>query len=459
MSRISGRRRLGAAAMLLASAGLAGAARAESLSDALGDAYQSNATILAERFRQRQTDEQLPEARAGWKPSVTVQAGISRMHQFFGFGLPGENAVQNLTPQTNTLTIAQPLYHGGAIEAGVDRAEADIAAGQATLRSVEQQQLLAAATAYLDVYRGRGVVDLSENLVKVLTLNRHDIDVTYKAGAATETDLAQAEARLEGAKAESLAAKSQLETSLARFRAAVGRDAGTLDAPAVLGPVPAAEDEAARLALDRNPDVAAARQSREAARHGIDVAFAALLPSVDGTIVLEHAEDDLLKGVRLNAVQAGVQATVPLYQGQTYARIRAAKEAAAAADKQVLAAERAVREQVSAAWNALQAAQAQQTEFRSQIKANEVALDDTVKEVTVGTRTRLDVLNAQQELFSSRVSLVGAERDTMLATYQIQAATGGFVPSALGLAMPDYDPAKHLDQVRGAWLGTAPPEQ
>lgn len=445
----------------LALALAAGPAGAESLSDALGDAYSGNATIQAQRFQQRATDEALPQAQSGWHPSVTLTGSALRSHQYFGLSFPGEKPDQNVTPRQAELVVDQPLYRGGGVDAGIDKAKATIAAGQAQLAAVEQGQLVAAAAAYLDVFRDGHVVELSENLVQVLTLNQHDVQSTYNAGAATETDTSQAAARLAGADAQKLAADSQLKSSLARFKEVVGREAALpLAAPESLGQVPASEADALAQALARNPSLAAARHQLDAARQQVDVVTADLLPRLDGVAQLIHADDYLLKGVRENAAQIGLQATIPLYGGgATYAQLRAAHEAVAAAEKQVTAAERQVATQVSAAWDALVAARAQQTQYRAQIKANQVALDDTIKEVTAGTRTRLDVLNAQQELFSSRVNQVGAEHDTYAATFQLEALMGGFTPSALGLKVPDYDPAAHLDQVKDKWWGTEPPQQ
>jgi outer membrane protein len=455
---LSARRLAASLAVVLPLVGPGTLAHADSLTAVLSDAYQGNATILAQRLRLRQTDEGLPEALAGWRPSVSLSGSIARAHQYFGLSFPGTTPIANLTPSAAALQVQQPLYHGGAIEAGITGARAAIDGGQATLLAVEAAGLLDAATAYLDVFRDGKLADLSQGLVEVLTLNRHDVRVTYDAGAATETDAAQAEARLQGAIAGKLAAAAQLATSRARFLNAVGREAGPLDPPASLGPLAATEAEAAGLAAEHNPDIEAARHALDQARSSVDAATAALLPKLDAVGIVQHADDYLLKGIRQNQAQIGLQAIVPLYEGADYARIRAAREGVAAAEKQQLATERQVRQTISAAWNALQAARAQQEEYRAEIAANQVALNDTVKEVAAGTRTRLDLLNAEQELFGSRVALVGAEHDALLAGFRLQAAEGVFTPSGLGLDTPDYDPARHAQAVGGKWWGTTPPE-
>jgi|HubBroStandDraft_1064217.scaffolds.fasta_scaffold00033_9 outer membrane protein len=446
----------------LVAAGLLALARAhgqtptapETLPEALAATYRDNATIAAQRYALRVTDEQVPQALSGWRPSVALTGQDTRGRQFFNFAPP---KVQDLTNRLYALQITQPIYHAGT-EAEIDRAEASVAGGRQQLSSVEQQQLLAAAIAYLDVFRDQGTVALNRNLVEVLTLNQRNVDSTFRAGAATETDTSQAAARRSGAIAGELGAESQLATSRAKFRDVVGSDAGRLAPPAILGQVPPTEDEAVVRALARNPALLAARQALEAARHQVEAVHGKLLPKLDGIAQIEHEDELFAKGVRLNSATIGVQATVPLYEaGNVYSQVRAAKEAVAQAEAQTVQAERDTRQQIGTAWNALEAARAQQRNFRDQIRANEVASRDTEREVEAGARTRLDVLNAQQELFASRINLVIAEHDIIVASFQLEAAVGDFTPEALGLDVPRYDPQKHLDAVRDKWIGTEPP--
>ena len=426
----------------------------DSLQDALVTAYRDNATIQAQRFALRGTDEELPQALSGWRPTVELTAQITRGRQFFNFAPP---PVQDLTNRVYAFQITQPIWHFGTDD-DIDRAKSVIEGGQQQLASVEQQQLLATAIAYLDVYRDQGEVDLNRNLVQVLQVNRQNVDSTFRAGTATETDTSQAAARLSGAVSGQLGAEAQLATSRARFRDLVGRDPGILAVPTVLGQLPPTEDEAVSLGTTRNPVVLATRKQLEAAEHQVDVARGKLLPKLDGIATVEHEDELFSKAVRMNSAVVGVEATLPLYQtGKEYSEVRQAHEAVSQSQRQITQAERDVRQQVSTAWNALNAARAQQRNFQDQIRANEVALRDTEREVEAGTRTRLDTLNAQQELFSSRLNLVIAEHDTVVASFQLEAAIGAFTPEALGLDVAHYDPAVHLDAVQDKWFGTEPP--
>jgi len=434
---------------------IASPALAESLTDTLVDTYAGNATIQAQRYGQRGTDETLSAANSGWRPSVSLNGSITRGPQEFVF-VPQHD--QWLTARNVTLQILQPLYRGGGTVAGIAEARARVGAGQAELSDVEQRQLYAAAAAYLDVYRDQSLVELSRNLVDVLDVNEKNVRSTFRAGAATETDTSQASARLEGAIASRLAAEGELATSKADFKAVVGRAPGALAAPTLIGLLPANEADAQAVAAIQHPALVAARQRIEAATQKVDVLRAQLLPKLDAVGLLSHEDDAFTRGDRMNSATVGLQASVPLYEaGKAYSDIRAAREAVAQQQQTELQTERDVARQVTAAWNRLAAARAQQDQFKAQIEANQVALRTTRDQVSAGTRTRLDLLNAEQELFSSRVNLVAAQHDTYEASFQVELAAGAFTPKALGLAVETYDPTRHLDQVKDKWIGTMPP--
>lgn len=436
---------------------LTSTAHAESLLDTLADTYAGNATIQAQRYSLRGTDEKLSQANGGWRPSVTLNGSITRGPQEFVF-VPVHD--QWLTERNVALQILQPLYRGGGTVAGIAQAKAEIGAGQAELSNVEQQQLYAAATSYLDVYRDQSLVELSRNLVDVLDVNEKNVRSTFKAGAATETDTSQASARLEGAVASRLAAEGEFAISRANFKSVVGRDAGTLAPPTLIGQLPTSEADAQAVATMQHPALVAARQRIEAATQKVQVLRAQLLPKLDAIGTLTHEDDAFTRGDRMNSAMIGLQASIPIYQaGTAYSEIRAAREAVSQQERTELQTERDVARQVTEAWNRLAAARAQQDQYRAQIEANQVALRTTRDQVTAGTRTRLDLLNAEQELFASRVNLVAAQHDTYDASFRLELAAGVFTPKALGLAVESYDPTRHLDQVKDKWAGTMPPAE
>ena len=153
------------------------------------------------------------------------------------------------------------------------------------------------------------------------------------------------------------------------------------------------------------------------------------------------------------------QLTVPIYQGGgEYATIRQAKETLGQRRLDLDAARDQVRAQATQAWGQLEAAKAQIDATQAQVAATEIALNGVREEARVGQRTTLDVLNAQQDLVNARVSLVTAQRDRVVASYTVLAATGGLSPQILGLGVQTYDPMVHYQQVRDSWAGVRTPD-
>jgi outer membrane protein len=427
-------------------------ASAETLADALVAAYSANPTIAAERAQLRVTDEDVPQALAQRRPTVTAQAEA---------GLTEEKSSllgrQVLWPRGGTLSLSQPLWTGGRAGAAISQAEFIVQAERANLYNIEESVLLQAATSYLDVVRDQALLDLATSNVKVLKTTLDQTRAQLNAGLATKTDLAQSEARLALALADQEQAAVNLANSRAAYRQAVGHDPVGLLAPApAVGGLPESEISSIVRALQTNPQVLIAQSSQEAARAGVDLAYAGLIPSVSVSAQLERLLDQQIERDRLNAAGVLVTLTVPVYQaGAEYSRIRQSKETLTQNQDQVAAAERQATQVATQAWENLQAARAKIQSFQAQIDANRIAYNGTVEEQRVGTRTVLDVLNAQQELFSSETNLVGAQHDEAVSAYQLKTAIGDMTAVALNLSVERYDPRRHYDAVRNKWIGTS----
>ena len=117
------------------------------------------------------------------------------------------------------------------------------------------------------------------------------------------------------------------------------------------------------------------------------------------------------------------------------------------------AAHRTVQQQVASAWDRLLAATAAIVALRAEVRANDIALQGVQEENLVGARTVLDVLDAEQELFSSRVNLVRAERDEILASFQLKAAIGELTTEGLGLPVERYDAERNYRVTRARLMG------
>jgi outer membrane protein len=423
---------------------------------ALSEAYLSNPQLGVERRRLRETDENVPRALSGWRPHVLIDGSIGAS-AVFDNGDPTHQPERRV-PQTSELSVTQPLYTSGRVTAQVGQAEALVAAERATLQATEAMVLLAAATAFLDVARDQRTVALNRNEEAVLERTLRATEQEFAAGAVTETDVDQTRARLADQRAMLAQAVATLGTSRAEFEQQVGQPPGDLALPTRTLDLPPTLAVAITL-VPNNFDVVQSRAAQEASRQGIDIARAGLLPQVSAVVsVARDRETDVqLAHQRDNIAEATLRVRVPLYQGgEQAAEIRQAKEAASRTLLQIDVVLRQARRQVQTAWEQLEGARTRMDQYRQSRAANTVAERGVARQQSVGARTVLDVLNAQQERLTAEVNLVSAQHDAYVAGFQLQAATGQLSAAKLKLAVPIYDPEAHYQATRDRWYGTTP---
>ncbi len=430
---------------------LPGAAFAQSFEEALTAAYLNNPTLLSDRARQRATDESVPQALSGWRPTVIVSANLGK-GSVDSSSSPGSN---NISPRGYSTTITQPLYRGGRTVAETSQAENTVQAGNAQLLATEQAVMLGAAVAYMNVVRDQSVLDLNAANEQVLRRQLQATEDRFRVGDITRTDVAQAEARLAKAIADKIMADGNLQASRANFQNFVGFLPGKLKFPKAISNLPKSMQEAVEKAVAFNPNVVAADYTSRAAKDAIDVARSALLPNLSLVGEFSQGWEQSTQGMRTTNAQGNFVVSVPLYQGGSeYSLIRQQKQTASQRRIQVDQSRRDAQENAMQGWEALKSAQAQIKAFSSQIKAAEIALDGVQREAQVGARTVLDVLNAEQELLDARVSLVLSQRDEMVAAVQLKAAVGRLTADGMSLRVDVYDPSVHYNRVRGKWIGT-----
>ncbi|MFL6852391.1 MAG: TolC family outer membrane protein, partial [Sphingomicrobium sp.] len=320
-----------------------------------------------------------------------------------------------------------------------------------------------AVSAYMDVIRDRAIVELNQNNVRVLTTNLEATRDRFEIGDLTRTDVAQSEARLQLGRAQLARAVGTLTTSEATYRQVIGHPPGQLAPPPPLPPLPRSEEEAIRIALNNNPDLIAAQRAAIAGGFDIRVAQATRLPTLNGVVSgtyvnnLGGSETDPLTGGSAPSTgtqtTAGLNARVPIFQGGLpAARIRQAEAQRGQLLEQLVGTERAVVQVTRAAFAAYDSAQKAIQASTVAVKANELALEGVRAEQSVGTRTVLDVLNAEQELLNSQVALVTAKRDAYVAGFQLLNAMGQAEARDLGLeGGPLYDPLGNYRRVAADW--------
>ncbi|HZC37198.1 MAG TPA: TolC family outer membrane protein [Sphingomicrobium sp.] len=433
---------------------MAGTASADNLREALVSAYRTNPTLTAQRQALEATDATVAIARAAGRPQVTAQVGLNRNLAQSGVLVTGGKG-----PTVSVgADLSVPLFNGGSVRNSVKAAKTRVEAGRETLRAVEGDVFTTAVSAYMNVIRDRAVVELNQNNVKVLETNLEATRDRFQIGDLTRTDVAQSEARLQLGRSQLATAQGQLTGSEATYRQQIGHAPGQLAPPPPLPPLPTTPDEAVRIALANNPDLIAITRQAIASGYDVRVAEASRLPTLSG--VLQNTYVNNIAGNSLGGIpntgtqsQIGLQANIPIFQGGLpAARIRQAQAQEGQVLEQVVGTERAVVQTADAAFATYDAAQKAVQSNTVAVQADQLALEGVRAEQSVGTRTVIEVLNAEQELLNSQVALVTAKRDAYVAGFQLLNAMGQAEAEDLGLdGGPLYDPLGNYRRVAGNW--------
>jgi outer membrane protein len=438
-----------AAALLLLPADLA---LAETLREALASAYQNNPRLDAERARLRATDEEVPRARSGYRPRVTGSAdvGVTRLATD-----PSTSSEGDARPWGYSITVSQTLFNGLRTLRAVDEAEASVRAGREQLRSVEQQVLLDAVTAYADVVRDQEVVRLREGNVAVLTREVAATETRQAAREVTRTDVAQAKARLARAISQLDQARGSLKASRAGFSRAVGRPPGPLVPPAPpRSLLPKTLEEALAIAARESPGIAGALYREAAERHGVARIRGELLPEVRVEASYANRTNPSVTLDREESASVQGRLSMPLYEGgETYARVRQAKHRHVSRLQEIEQARQEAEAGVTQAWARYQASRSQLRADGMQVEAARLALDGVRREERAGQRTVLDLLNAEQELIDAQVQLASTRREVVVGAYTVLAQMGRLAAVELAVTATAYDPEAHYEAVRGRWFG------
>ncbi|MBN9582357.1 MAG: TolC family outer membrane protein [Afipia sp.] len=435
-------------------------AYAETLNEALISAYQSNPQLNASRAQQRATDENVPQALAGYRPQIV--ASLSAALQPVRNLLP-DNTVQTATlkPWTIGVTVTQNLFNGFKTANSVRVAEFQVLSGREALRNVGQGVLLDAVTAYMNVIANQALLETQRSNVTFL---RETLSITKKrldAGDVTPTDTAQAEARLSRGLADLNAAEVAFESSRAIYAQVIGNLPGNL-APAqtVDRFVPRTRQETLDTTIRENPAVVAASYDVDVATTSIGVAESSLLPQANVVGNISRSFDgDINLGTKRNdqATLAG-QLTVPIYDGGTAAsQTRQAKETAVQSRLVLEQVRNQARTAAISAWISSEGTKVALAAAETEVKSAAIALQGVRREAQAGQRTTIDVLNSQQDLTAAKSRQILAQRDRVIASYTLLSAIGRLDVRTLGLNTPDYLPEVHYHQVRDAWHGLRTP--
>ncbi|WP_204114945.1 TolC family outer membrane protein [Shimia biformata] len=421
---------------------------AETLADVLADAYKHSGLLEQNRAVLRAADEDVAATFALLRPVIAWSAsvGTGRTRSSTGGFVTDSTA----TPVSVGLSAEILLWDNGATQLAVDAAKESVLSTRQSLIAVEQNVLLTAVQAFMNVLRDREFVALGESNVRVITRELRAARDRFEVGEVTRTDVAQAEARLAGSRADLAAAKGSLLASEAEFVAAVGRRPGQLVAPTRLPATAKSREDATAVSVRNHPNIKKAQHDIQTAELNVLRTEASMGPSVSlrGTVGLNEYHNSS-RFSNSGSVSLNLQQTI--YQG---GRLTALLRQAMAFRDAERAGLHVVRhnliQQAGAAWAQLEAANAQLQASDRQIEAARIAFDGIREEATLGARTTLDVLNAEQEVLDAEARRISNEANQYVAAYAVLAAMGLLTAEHLNLRVEQYDPEAYYNQVKSA---------
>ena len=442
-----------AAMVLSVSVALAAPSEAETMSGALAKAYANNSTLNSARAGQRATDENVPIAKSGFRPTIagTGNAAYSRERG------------SDIRTGSFGITLRQTLFDGFQTLNTVRAAEAGVQAGQESLRNTAQNTLFDAASAYMDVIQYRQIARRREQSLSFLNEQVRAANARLEVGEGTKTDVAQAQASQAAAVAQLSAARAQVKSAEAVYRQVVGTDPGTLaPASAFTRGLPSSLSTAYSIAEAEHPAIHATQLAVDAADFTVKAAEGALLPSIaaEASASRNYQNPPQFGGpTTYSSTSVGVTVNVPIYSGgKVAATVRQDKETLGQRRIDVDVTRDQVRAAVASAWSQYESAVATVQATRQSVSAAQLALNGVVEERKVGQATTLDVLTSQNTLIADQVSLVQAQHDVVVASYALMSAVGRLSPRRLGLRVAEYHPEAHYEAVKDKWLGLRTPD-
>lgn len=418
----------------------AGGAWAETLADAMASAYTHSGLLEQNRALLRVADEDVAQAGAALKPILNWSAEAERT-----FSSGGSTSASNSL--SAGLSASWLLFDFGGSAASIESAKQTVLATRQSLVSIEQNVLLNAVSAFMNVRRDTDIVALRQNNLRVLTRELRAAEDRFEVGEVTRTDVAQAESRLAGARADLAVAQGNLMASREFYAAAVGHQPKSLVPPSRLPNTSNSLEAARSVAVQGHPDMKAAQFQVSALEFAVRAAEASMKPSVSFSAGVSQT-NNLTSNTNTTAGSFGVTASGPIYQGGRLSSVVRQSMARRDAARGALHATRhSIRQGVGSAWATLLSARAQREASTRQIRAAQIAFDGAREEASLGARTTLEVLNSEQELLNARSAQITALTTEYTAAYSLLAAMGLLNVDYLNLAVEKYDPEAYYKQV------------
>nr|WP_068172663.1 MULTISPECIES: TolC family outer membrane protein [Neokomagataea] len=429
------------------------------LQDALATAYLTNPTLKEERARLRATDERVPTALAGWRPTIQGNAQLTHYDGHTSYGpqgfMTGSSSAYNTPGFTGGVTVTQPLYQGGKTVAGTHAATDQVLAERAHLISTEQDVFMNVVEAYVGVIKDEQLLQLATNNQRVLEQQLHATEERFHIGEITRTDVAQAEAAVASATSERRQAEGTLQSAQAVYLQIVGIAAP----PNLLPPQPLnlpikSEQSALQIAAENNPDVISSLFTEANQKDNVSVQIAAIMPKVSAQLMYQHSRNQGYGNSTLDNKAGMITFQVPIYQGGSeYSAVRGARQQAQAAHREVDVQRRSALQKAASSWQRMTSSQAAVQADRVAISANLIALGGVERQALLGTTSTLAVLQQQQTLLVAQQALVQDLSTLVTSSYSVAASIGRLTAADLKIGVPLYDEKAYYNAVKNRLWG------
>jgi outer membrane protein len=438
-------RRRGSLAAVLAVAGTLAAApsgaRAETLTDALISAYNSSGLLEQNRALLRAADEDVAQTVAALRPVLSYIVS--------GAWSDGDLLVESVTSANYGLSLDWVLFDFGRNVLSIDIAKESVLALRAALIDIEQQVLLRAVAAYMEVRRAQAFIELNENNVRLLQEQLRATQDRFEVGEVTRTDVALVEARLAAGRSGLAAAQGDLARARAEYLTVVGRLPSNLQPPPPLPATARSLSAAQQVAQTRHPAIVRAQREVTASEIAVQLARASVYPEVIARGQI--ANDEL--GNNQRSVELSLRG--PIYSGGAInSAIRASGARRDAARSGLLITTQDVIQNVANAWANVEVSTAIIAASEEQVAAARLALQGAREELDVGEGTTIDVLDRENELLTAFTDLIDSQVNRYIATYALLARMGLLTVEHLNLGIPTYDPSAYYNAVRNAPVGS-----
>lgn len=424
-------------------------AQSETLADALANAYRTSGLLEQNRALLRAADEDVAGAVARLKPVLNYTADIDTEYTRAGFAGTGSTSL-NTSRFSAGLEARLLLFDGGSTKLNVESLKEAVLATRQDLISIEQRVLLRAVQAFLNVRSFREFVTLRMNNMRLLAQELRAAEDRFEVGEVTRTDVAQAESRLADARSGVATAQGDLQQAIAEYVAVVGNTPGDLVQPPTPPRLEGNIEVARARALQVHPDLQSVRHLVSAAELDILRAKATVNPTVSAVGAL-GVQEEFGGAADFGVGRVGITLSGPIYQGGAISsNVRRAIAVRDAQRGNLINVQRRISQDVSNSYAALSASRASLVSSEERIRAARIAFNGVREEATLGARTTLDVLNAEQEVLDAETQRIVDEANLYVAAYAVLQATGRLTVKDLNLGVQRYDPAAYYNLVKDA---------